>query len=235
MFKKMLVLAVFVFSFASLSFANKTYVIDTPTAGVLSYGAYDMGFRCFSYGNIISNINFGIFKPLDIGASWELDKFIGKDQAQVAVPALNIKLRLYGGSMVLPQLAIGYDGQGYFINNDYSGKYLQREKGLYIVIGRELFADGLIFNVGANVNNFLKTRVYGFINAMAPVYKEAVYFMTEYDNVNYFPHARLSCGLKFALTEYIDVDCIIRDCWGKESVGRISNERVFRISYSGKF
>ncbi|MCA6070612.1 MAG: hypothetical protein LE180_05865 [Endomicrobium sp.] len=234
MFKKMLVLAVFVFSFASLSLANKTYVVDTPTTGALSYGTYDVGVRCFSSGNIISNINFGVFKLLNIGVSWELDKLIGNDQVQVAVPALNVKLRLYEGSMVLPQLAIGYDGQGYFIDNDYSWKYLQRGKGLYVVIGRELFIDGLMLNVGANVNNS-KAKVYGFINVMVPVYKEIVYFMTEYDNINYFPHARLNCGLKFALTEYIDVDCIIRDCWGKESVGRVPNERVLRISYSGKF
>lgn len=235
MFKKVLVSAVFVFAFVSLSYASKTYVIDTPATGVLSYGSYDISFRCFSSGNITSNLSFGVFKSLDIGMSWELDKFIGDDQVQVAIPALNIRLRLYEGSMVLPQLAIGYNDQGYFINNDYAGKYLQIGKGLYIVIGRELFINGLILNVGANVNSFSKTKVYGFINAVVPIYKEVIYFMTEYDNVNSFPHARLNCGLKFALTEHIDVDCIIRDCWGKESVGKVPNERVFRISYSGKF
>jgi hypothetical protein len=235
MLKKLFILLAVIIVFVPIIFASETYVIDTPTVRVLSYGSYDAGFRFFSQGNIISNISFGVFKPLDIGVSWELDKFIGNDNVKVAIPALNIKLRLYEGSMILPGVAIGYDGQGYFVNNDYKGKYLQKGKGLYAVVGRELFIDGLMLNIGTNVNNFSRTKFYGFINAVVPVYKETVYFMTEYDNINYFPKARLNCGLKFSLTEYIDVDCIMRDCWGKESVRRIPNERVFRISYSGKF
>ena len=59
--------------------------------------------------------------------------------------------------------------------------------------------------------------------------------MLEYDNVNYFPDARLNSGLRFSVTEYLDIDCIVRDCWGKKDVGRVPNERVLRISYLGKF
>jgi hypothetical protein len=233
--KKILGSFIAILVFVSLSFADKTYIIDTPTAGILSYGSYDFGFKCFSHGNIISKIDFGVFEFLNIGLSWEFDRLIGDENIKVAIPALDVKIRPYGGNMTLPGLAIGYDGQGCFIDENSNGDYLQKEKGMYIVTGRELFLDGLMFNIGANINDFVKAKVYGFINALVPVYKESLYFMTEYDNINYFPAARLNFGLRFAVTEYINIDCIMRDCWGKNDLSRIPNERIFKISYVGKF
>jgi hypothetical protein len=234
MLKKILVLFVAVLSYVSSIYASKTYVIDTPTTGILSYGSYSIDFRCFSYGSIISEINFGVFKPLDLGVSWELDKFLGDENIKTIVPAIHVKLRLYGGSMILPGFALGYDAQGTFINGVY--KYIQSYKGLYFVTGRELFIEGLMFNLGINVNDFSKSKIYWFLNATMPLYKEFVSFMLEYDNVNYLPDARLNCGLKFSVTEYLDIDCIVRDCWGKKDIRRVpKNERVLRVSYLGKF
>jgi hypothetical protein len=216
-------------------------VLDTPATGILSYGSYSADFRCFSHGSVISEINFGVFKPLDLGVSWELDEFIGDKNIRTIVPALHVKLRLYGGSMTLPGFALGYDGQGIFIKRKgyHDGGYDQRCKGLYFVTGREFFIEGLMFNLGINVNDFSKPRIYWFSNATAPLYKEFISFMLEYDNVNYLPDARLNCGLKFSVTEYLDIDCIVRDCWGKKEekkdMIRVPNERCLRISYLGKF
>ncbi|GHT76756.1 hypothetical protein AGMMS50222_09780 [Endomicrobiia bacterium] len=138
--------------------------------------------------------------------------------------------------MILPGLAMGYDGQGCFIDKV---NFVQREKGLYIVMGRELFLGGLMFNIGANICNFTKTKqVYGFANAIVPVFKESMYLMAEYDNINInrFQDARLNFGFRFAVTEGVDIDFAVRDCWGKNNHPlRIPNERIFKISYSGKF
>jgi hypothetical protein len=219
----------------SFLYADKTYVIDTPNTGILSYGSYSTNFRYFSYGNVASELNFGVFNPLDLGISWELDKFIGDKNINASVPALHVKLRLYEGNMILPSFALGYDGQGTFINRDCDGGFEQKCRGLYFVTGREFFVEGLMFNLGININDFSLPRLYWFLNITVPVYKEFVSFMLEYDNVSYFPDARLNCGVRVALTEYVDLDCIVKDCGGKGSFGRISNERVLKISYLGKF
>jgi hypothetical protein len=237
MLKRILSLFLMFFMFVTLSFAAKTYVIDTPTYGLLTYGSYDFGFRCFSNGNVISNIDFGVFKPLNIGVYWEIDKLIGKDNIKVAIPTLNIKLRIYEGDMIFPGIAIGYNGQGYLIGTGLKSGYVQKAKGLYVVLGRELFFDGFILNVGANINDFSIVKVYGFVNTMVTLFKDFLYFMTEYDNINYLPDARLNCGLKLSLSEYLDVDCIVRDCFGKSNATGtgVSNERILKLSYSGKF
>jgi hypothetical protein len=235
MLKKISSLLLIFFTFSTISFAVRTYVIDTPTYGLLSYSSYDFGFRCFSNGDVISNIDFGVFKSLNIGMSWELDKLIGYSNIKVAIPTLNVKLKIYEGSMVLPGIAIGYDGQGYFIDTSLKSGCVQKARGLYTVLGREIFFDGFILNVGANINDFSVVKVYGFINLMLPIFKEILYFITEYDNINYLPDARLNCGLKLSLSEYFDVDCIVRDCFGKDDATRIPNERILKLSYSGKF
>ncbi|MDR1418520.1 MAG: hypothetical protein LBI80_05165 [Endomicrobium sp.] len=237
MLKNIVSLFLVVFIFPVFSFAAKTYVIDTPTHGLLNYGSYDFWFRCFSNGNVIANIDFGVFKPLDIGMFWEIDRLISDNNIKAAIPTLNIKFEIYEGSMTLPGIAIGYSGQGYFVDTSLKSGFVQKARGLYVVLGRELIFDGFMLNVGANVNDFSVVKVYGFINTIFPLFNEVVYFMTEYDNIDYFPNARLNCGLKLSLTEYFDVDCIVRDCFGKDdtTITRIANERILRVTYSGKF
>jgi hypothetical protein len=76
MFRRILSSLLLVFIFISLSFASETYLIDTPTMGILSYGSYDIEFRFFSNGNVISKIDFGVFKLLNVGLSLESGRII---------------------------------------------------------------------------------------------------------------------------------------------------------------
>ncbi len=43
---------------------------------ILSYGSYDIEFRFFSKGNVISKIDFGVFKLLNVGLSLKLGRII---------------------------------------------------------------------------------------------------------------------------------------------------------------
>ena len=236
MYKKIILSCIGLLCLTSVSFANKLYIMDSPTTGILNYGSYDVSFRFFSGGSVQTRLDFGVFKFMYLGVAWELDNFIGNDQVTVAVPALSVKFRLYEGSMAWPSVALGYDGQGYFFDQDYEGDYRQRGKGLYLVFGREVFFEELNVDIGMNMNDFKEPKLYGFINAIIPIVRDTFYLMAEYDNINYFPDARLNFGLRFSLTEAVDLDFMMRDCWGKDDVAdKIPNERVFKVSYNGKF
>ncbi|MDR0956862.1 MAG: hypothetical protein LBL77_03255 [Endomicrobium sp.] len=232
MIRKTIFLLISFWVFTSFSLAVETYIIDTPTVGILSYGSYNINFRCFSEGNTISKVDFGVLKLLNLGVSWEFDSFISNKNIKFTIPALSVKLKIYEGNMTFPAVTIGYDGQGYFIDNNSNSGYKEVGKGLYIVMSREFFIDGLTLSVGANINKLSKIKIYGFVNAIVPIYKEFLYFMAEYDNINYLPLARLNFGLKFSVTEYVDIDCIVRDCCGRSGV---QGERVFKIVHSNKF
>ncbi|AKL97404.1 hypothetical protein [Endomicrobium proavitum] len=220
---------------AASAHAGRLWVMDSPTSNILNYGAYDVDIRFFSAGGVQTRLDFGVFKIFNIGIAWEFDKFIGNDKVQVAIPALSAKLDVYSGDMDLPSIALGYDGQGYFFSTDYTDDYFQLGKGVYFVLGREVFFEGLTINGGLNMNNFRNAKVYAFLNAEVPLLKDYIAFMAEYDNFHYFADARLNFGLRFSLSEYIDFDFIMRDCWAPNGFDRVPNERVFKINYSGKF
>jgi hypothetical protein len=235
LFKKLLFSFAAALFAAGFSFASEMYVIDSPTTKVLNYGSYDVSFRAFSDGGVHARLDFGVFKFLNLGVSWEMGQFLGNKEIKAAVPSISVKFRIYEGDMTWPGVALGYDGQGYFYNTAYDGDFRQRGKGLYIVAGRELFFEGLLLDFGLNMNDFSSPNLCAFINAMVPLYKESLFLLAEYDNISYFPEARLNLGVRFALTQSTDIDFVIRDCFGKKADDKVPNERVFKISYTGKF
>jgi hypothetical protein len=48
-----------------------TELIDTPAYSILDYGGYEMQFRMFAGGGVLSKLNFGIFKSLNLGVGWK--------------------------------------------------------------------------------------------------------------------------------------------------------------------
>jgi hypothetical protein len=223
-------LCLFVSITPSQALENMSSVIDTPTSEMLDYGMYDLGFRLFSDGGILTKLNFGVFKVVDLGFGWEVNKVIGTQDTSVSPPALAVKIKAYEGSMVLPAIAIGYDGQGYFYDKD-AGQFIQREKGIYLVLGREMFFPGLAVNFGGNIYDFRNSQVFGFLNATYNIDKK-FYFLAEYDNLHYLPDARLNLGVKMLINDDLNIDLAGRDIGAG---GARMTERIVRINYVGRF
>jgi len=209
--------------------SEATYVIDTPTVGMLDYGGYDLNFRLFSEGGILTRLDFGVFKIVNLGFGWELTNAIGNQDITVAPPALFLKVKPFSGGMVLPAIAFGYDGQGYFYDKTLSS-FTQKERGIFVVFGREFFFPGLEMNFGANMNDFRTNTVFGFANMNFNI-EDKLYFLGEYDNVNYLPDSRINLGMRFFITNDLSLDLAGRDLG---AAGRKS-ERIMRIAYRSKF
>ncbi len=212
---------------------NVTYLADIPTYSLLDYGCYDMQFRVFSNGGVLTKVNFGIFKILNLGVSWELGNLIGVQDVVVAVPALQLKLNVYSGSETIPGLAMGYDGQGFFYNQS-EAEFMQKGKGIYFVFGKEILFPSLNFNGGLNINDFKHPCVLGFTGLSYQIIVETLMAMVEYDNIGKGKLARLNSGFRFWITENLDIDFILRNCTtsDKEKYGC---ERLVKISYQGRF
>jgi len=210
-------------------FAESSYLIDTPTKGMLDYGNYNVDFRFFNGGGILSKLTFGVFKMVNLGVGWEVDQLIGTQTPQAAPPSLYIKIKPFNGGMVLPAFAFGYDGQGYYYNKTIN-QYQEKEKGIFIVFGREILVPGLNANVGANMNDFSQNTVYGFLNLEYEI-EEGFRLLAEYDNISYFPQARLNLGIRFYVSEDISIDLADRDMGSNQGPA----ERIIKIGYNGKF
>jgi hypothetical protein len=62
-----------------------------------------MEFRVFSNGNILSRIDFGVFKLLDVDLSMELGQIIRCGHVKIAIPALQAKFRIHDGIWLCPE------------------------------------------------------------------------------------------------------------------------------------
>ncbi len=227
------ILSAILFIQTNLFAVTVTELIDTPTYSILDYGSYEMQFRIFNNGGVTSKISFGIFKALNLGVSWELSNIVGVGNTVVAIPALQIKLNVYEGDAKFPGVAVGYDGQGFFYN-DSNSEFLQKGKGIYTVIGKELLLPGLNFNLGLNVNDFKEVRLLGFVGSSYSIVDDSFLAMLEYDNIGKGADARLNLGFKLWATENFGIDFILRNILtGDEE--RFGCERILRLSYYGRF
>ncbi|OIO72445.1 MAG: hypothetical protein AUJ85_10250 [Elusimicrobia bacterium CG1_02_37_114] len=216
-----------------------TDVIDVPTAEVVNYYTMDLNFRLYSGGGVLSRINFGVLKRVNIGGSVDIDKLIGKEAPSIRPPALNLKFRVFDGSQKFPALAVGYSGQGYRYEES-SGTYLDREKGLYFVGSIEALTEGLWWHVGTNINftredNRDKSNFYAFLGFNYDIEednKKMLSFMAEYDNLNDLRNSRLNSGLRFFPAENIHVDLSIKDIASQHG---FPTERFLSINYQGNF
>ncbi|MBN1822701.1 MAG: hypothetical protein JW803_00115 [Endomicrobiales bacterium] len=217
-------------SILSSAYAEPTFVIDTPTASVLDYGGYNLNFRLFTDGGILTRLNFGVFRIVNLGFGWEMEKVIGNsEEVVVGPPALYLKIKAYEGGMVLPAFSLGYDGQGYFYDKDAS-EFIQKERGVFFVFGREMFFPGFNLSFGANMNDFKENKLMGFTGINYNV-EDKVNFLVEYDNINYLPDARLNLGLRIFVTDSVSIDLAGRDIGAADR----NAERIVRIGYLGQF
>ena len=213
--------------------ANNTYLIDVPTYSILDYGSYDLQFRVFSGGSVTTKLGFGIFKPLNIGVSWELSNIIGTEDVVVAIPALQIKFSIYEGNETIPGFAIGYDGQGFFYD-EHDADFKQKGKGVYLVFGREFFLPVWDFSAGCNINDFKDVGVMGFVGSSYMMIDEALMAMLECDNIGKGRDTRLNAGFRVWITENFDIDFILRQMLTGDKE-RFGCERILKISYQGRF
>ncbi|MBN1384661.1 MAG: hypothetical protein JW983_07275 [Elusimicrobia bacterium] len=206
-------------------------IIDIPTAEVVEYTSFKLSFRMHGSGGIIPKMVFGVFKPINIGMSWDINNLIGTGHNEIDTqpPAIFFKARIFSGGMIIPAIAIGYDGQGYGTYNDDTDKYQYREKGIYLTLTREFFIPGLETSFGCNIYDFDDDGLFGFIGFCYGI-ENKILFLGEYDNISSAPENRANLGAKIFITDKVDVGVAGRNLFrGPES------ERIAIIKYNGKF
>lgn len=215
-----------------------TSLIDIPTSGVLDYYGFSFKSRFYSGGGILSNLNFGVMDRLNLGASFMVDNMIGSNTpVKMVHPEIQVKFRFYDGGIYLPSLALGYDGQGYYYNRDIK-KYMEKEKGLYLVSSKELMLPNLVFHFGLNIPDFDDNFLFGFMGFNYLI-EDKVSLMCEYDNFfhNNDPE-RFNLGMRFYVNSSFDIDVAAREI-GKDS--KFTNgwlrktERIIQLKYNASF
>lgn len=203
-------------------------LVDSPTANIIDYGAFRLNERLYSKGGVQNHLSFGVFRRLNIGVTWDVEKFIGQEDPNANPPTLNVRFRVYDGGQQLPAVSIGYDGQGRFYNKN-SDQYRERERGLYGIMTREVLLPNLRAHGGVNIAKFREGEVFGSLGLDYTIENKLV-LLTEYDNIRKASENRFNAGFRVFATPSLALDFAVRHITEKDL-----RERIVRINYVGSF
>lgn len=213
-------------------------LIDIPTSGIIDYYGFSFKSRFYSSGGVLTWLNFGVMDRLNLGASFMVDNLVGSGTpVKMVHPEIQVKFRFYDGGIYIPSLALGYDGQGYYYDRDLK-KYMEKEKGLYLVSSKEVLTPGLVFHGGFNIPDFDNSYLFGFMGLSYNI-EEKVNLMVEYDNLFHSDDPeRFNIGSRFYITPSFTLDASIREIGKNEKFlngWRRKSERILQMTYNTSF
>ena len=151
----LLVCAVFLAGIENLSLAQGSvgsdatieprYLVDLPTAGIISHGTVALDIELFQSGGVLAGVSVGAFNRLLLGVSYGGSDIIGTDQPTWnSRPGVNIKLRVIEESIFIPAIALGFSSQGKGAYIDGLNRYAIKSPGFYAVGSKNYRAYGFL-------------------------------------------------------------------------------------------
>jgi opacity protein-like surface antigen len=228
--KKILLFAVFsaIFSFAASAAeqARNLELIDVPTANSMLRGEFRYNVKFYPGGGLLNRIYVGIFDRLVIGGALDVTNIVGTGQIDVVLPPKFLgKLRLTEDDGVMPAIAIGYEGEGYFDS---------KPRGVYAAVTKEIKMGSAFMQL----TGAAYTNEYSSIGSSIDMGAGAAFAITkefsldaEYDSIlqDSSGHLNFNAGYFF---DPIQIDLIFRYGLGEQDI-RVA--RVLRITYISYF
>jgi hypothetical protein len=206
-------------------------VVDIPTSDILDPSTFSTSFRFYNDGGIMSRLVIGPFRRVNLGISFDAQRVIGSADPHLIRPSVFFKLRFFDGNDFLPAFALGYDNQGY-LYQESTKRFLQDEKGIYLVGSHEILLPNLELHAGMNVpKEDSDAKLFGFFGASYKIVPSFA-LLAEYDNIRNAPTNRVDLGGRFWVTPFFNVDVAARNVGRGESRGA---ERIVRLNYVGNF
>jgi hypothetical protein len=113
------------------------YVVDTPTAGLPPRAAFEVEADVYSDGGLLLRLGVGFARYFSFGISYGGLNIIGSGDPNFNPrPTVNIKARIVEESLLMPAIALGYDGQGRGPYFDEEERYLVKSRGLFAVASK---------------------------------------------------------------------------------------------------
>jgi hypothetical protein len=135
-----------------------TRLIGSPTAGILPHGGYLIQGSVGPESSILVRVGVGFFDRVMLGASFGLQKFIGRGDIDVNDrPGFEFRVRVIEESEAGPAFALGVETQGEDAYLSDAERYQRKSKGAYAVVSKNyrLIDD---FSIHGGVNYSLEVK-----------------------------------------------------------------------------
>lgn len=132
--------------------AEPRFLVDAPTAGMLSGGTLAMDLDFFQDGGILAGVSYGFLNRLSIGISYGGSGLIGNETAMFnPAPGFNVRVRPFEEGLSMPALVVGFDSQGKESYLEEVDEYTVLSKGFFLVASKNFgFAGFLSAHGGVN-------------------------------------------------------------------------------------
>jgi hypothetical protein len=114
------------------------WTIDTPTAGMLARGSFDMDIRTFSGGGLQASLGIGLMNRFSVGLAYGASSVL-TDTMPDWNPRLEfqIRYRLLDQGPGLPAVAVGYSSQGYGKYDPDKKRFQVKSPGFYMAFSKD--------------------------------------------------------------------------------------------------
>jgi len=234
------VLIIFSASLFSQNTDTQERINFIPKAGGLNYGEYNVNFRIYQNGGMLTRMVFGVLQGIDIGFSWDIYSLIGTETAHARDPNLYLKFDIFRGNQLLPAISAGYDNQGYGLWNDKQEKYEIPALGFFATFSKELFIPKFYVTAGLNYNKNAFEKNKDFPESLAcfagfnikpsrlGIFAEALNIGKGWD------YSQINAGIVFEFTEGLNFMLAFENVSEADKI-RKDVERTFEILYKGAF
>ncbi len=220
---------------------NSERIIYIPSGECLNYGEYNMSFRVYNSGGMLTRSVFGVIQGMNVGFSWDIAGLIGSETVHGRDPELYLKLDIFRESDLMPAVALGYDAQGYEWN-EAEKKYTTDAIGCFLVMSKELILPNLYLTGGTNYNtgdnndeHDFTDKLNGFAGFSFKPSKFGIYYEA-YNIGNGRDLCRMNAGAKYEVVEGLQFMLSFENI---SEAGRIDldkqQQRTFSILYRGAF
>jgi hypothetical protein len=121
------------------------YIIDLPTAGMISHGTVALDFEFFQSNGMLAGVSVGAFDRLLLGVSFGGSDIIGTGTpAWNSAPGWQIRLRVIEENIFLPAIAVGFSSQGKETYIDRLSRYTIKSPGFYAVASKNYKTMGFL-------------------------------------------------------------------------------------------
>lgn len=153
------------------------YNVDQPVPVSLAHGEYYVGIRLWGQGGAVARVAVGLFDRITVGAAYGGDKFLGAQTPELNPrPTFQARAAVLMEQGYIPDLAVGYDGQGGNGFDENRDRYDVLPTGGYLGFGKTVEVSRTYLQLG--VNYWDGVSGFAVINQLLPGGFEAI---LEYD------------------------------------------------------
>lgn len=226
--------------------AQKTqlrWIIDTPTAGMLPRGAFDLDMKTFVAGGLQATLGIGLMDRFSVGLGYGASAVLS-DTMPDWNPRLEfqIRYRLLEESNSFPALAVGYSSQGYSRYDTDNKRFRIKSPGFYLAFSKNFnFYDnpaGWHGGINYSLENKVDNDPSGFIGFNSDLGNDML-FLAEYDfgfndnkrsSIYGLGRGFLNMGLAWYLTDRLSLELDLKNLF-RNHKGIDAIDREARLVY----